>query len=61
MYDYPQREDVNWRSLHVKIPQQVVKEHKLNNCETKAYVADDSVKIRGGEKKWKGFPATLTT
>ena len=50
MYDYLQREDVNWRSLHVKIAQQVVKEHKLNNCETKALVADDSVKIRRGKK-----------
>ncbi|MDD5323242.1 MAG: hypothetical protein PHD43_22050 [Methylococcales bacterium] len=60
MYDYLQREDVNWRSLHVKIAQQVVKEYKLNNCETKALVADDSVKIRRG-KKWQGFPVTLTT
>ena len=50
MYDYLQREDVNWRSLHVKIAQQVVKDHKLNNCETKAFVADDSVKIRRGKK-----------
>ena len=50
MYDYLQREDVNWRSLHVKIAQQVVKEHKLNSCETKAFVVDDSVKIRRGKK-----------
>ena len=60
MYDCLQREDVNWRSLHVKIAQQVVKEPKLNHCETKALVADDSVNMRRG-KKWKGFPATLTT
>ena len=60
MYDFLQREDVNWRSLHVKIAQKVVKEHKLNDCETKAFVADDSVKIRRG-KKWKGFPVTSTT
>jgi hypothetical protein len=41
MYAYLQREDVNWWSLHVKIAQQVAKEHKLNSYETKAFVADD--------------------
>ena len=50
MYDFLQREDINWRSLHSKIAQKVVKEHKLNKCETKAFVADDSVKIRRGKK-----------
>jgi hypothetical protein len=60
MYDYLQRQDVNWRSLHVKIARQVVNEHKLNRCETKAFVADDSVKTRRG-KKWKAFPVTLIT
>jgi len=58
MYNYLQREDVNWRSLHIKIAQQVVKEYKLNHFETKALVADDSVKSRRG-KKWKGFPVIL--
>jgi argininosuccinate lyase len=60
MYDYLQREDVNWRSLHTQIAQQVVKEHKLNQCEIKAFIVDDSVKIRRG-KLWKAFPVTLTT
>jgi len=50
MYDYLQREDVNWRNLHTRIAQQVVKEHKLNQCEIKAFIVDDSVKIRRGKK-----------
>jgi len=58
MYDYLQREDVIWRSLHVKIAQQVVKEHKLNKCETKALVADDSFKSKSGKKmaNHSGYP-----
>lgn len=48
MYDYLKREDVNWRRLHCQIAQQVVMEHKLNTQTIKAFVLDDSVKIRRG-------------
>ena len=50
MYDYLKREDVNWRRLHCQIAQQVVMEQKLNTHEIKAFVLDDSVKIRRGKK-----------
>lgn len=50
MYDYLQREDVNWRSLHIKTAQEVIKKHKLNHHEIKAFIVDDSVKIRRGKK-----------
>ena len=50
MYDYLKREDVNWRCLHCHIAQQVVMEHKLNSQAVKAFVLDDSVKIRRGKK-----------
>jgi hypothetical protein len=50
MYDYLKREDVNWRRLHCHIAQQVVMEHKLNTQTVKAFVLDDSVKIRRGKK-----------
>lgn len=50
MYDYLKREDVNWRRLHCQVAQQVVKEHQLNAQAIKAFVLDDSVKIRRGKK-----------
>ncbi|MCK5477391.1 MAG: transposase [Methylococcales bacterium] len=50
MYDYLKREDVNWRRLHCQVAQQVVMEHKLNTQTIKAFVLDDSVKIRRGKK-----------
>ena len=50
MYDYLKREDVNWRRLHCQVAQQVMIGHKLNLQETKAFVLDDSVKIRRGKK-----------
>lgn len=50
MYDYLKREDVNWRRLHCQVARQVVMAHELNKSETKAFVLDDSVKIRRGKK-----------
>jgi DDE superfamily endonuclease len=50
MYDYLKREDVNWRRLHCQVAQQVVMDHKLNAQEIKAFVLDDSVKMRRGKK-----------
>lgn len=50
MYDYLKREDVNWRRLHCQVAQQVVMEQKVNKHEIKAFVLDDSVKIRRGKK-----------
>lgn len=50
LYDYLKREDVNWRRLHGQVARQVVMAHQLNAQETKAFVLDDSVKIRHGKK-----------
>ncbi|MCH9659867.1 MAG: transposase [Bacteroidetes bacterium] len=50
MYDYLKREDVNWRRFHCQVARQAVMEHDLNKHEIKAFVLDDSVKIRRGKK-----------
>jgi hypothetical protein len=50
MYDFLQREDINWRVFHAHVAQKVVSSHKLNDSEVKAFVVDDSVKIRTGKK-----------
>jgi hypothetical protein len=50
MYDYLKREDVNWRRFHCQVARQVFMQHDLNKHEIKAFVLDDSVKIRRGKK-----------
>ena len=50
IYDYLKREDVNWRLLHTQIARKVFQDHRLQDCELKAFVVDDSVKIRRGKK-----------
>ena len=50
IYDFLKREDVNWRGLHWQIAQKTYKHHRLDECEIKAFVVDDSVKIRTGKK-----------
>jgi len=50
IYDFLKREDINWRSLHQQIAQKMYKHHHLHQCQIKAFVVDDSVKIRTGKK-----------
>jgi hypothetical protein len=58
IYDYLKREDVNWRSLHTQMARKVSQDHRLKDCELKAFVVDDSVKIRW-PRKWLASHATL--
>ena len=50
MYDFLKREDVNWRGFHMQTARKVYQDHKLKDCKIKAFVVDDSVKIRSGKK-----------
>ncbi len=50
MYDYLKREDVSWRRFHCQVARQAVREHDLNKHEIKAFVLDDSFKIRSGKR-----------
>lgn len=49
-YDFLKREDVNWRGFHTQVARRVYQDHRLRECRFKAFVADDSVKIRRGKK-----------
>jgi len=50
IYDFLKREDVNWRGLHRQIARKVYQDHHLKDSRIKAFVVDDSVKIRTGKK-----------
>lgn len=50
IYDFLKREDVNWRGLHRQVARKTYQDHRLQDCQIKAFVADDSVKIRTGKK-----------
>ena len=50
IYDFLKREDINWRGLHWQIAKKTYVQHQLNQCQIKAFVVDDSVKIRTGKK-----------
>lgn len=50
MYDFLKREDTNWRGLHLQIARKVYQDHHLKESRIKAFVVDDSVKIRTGKK-----------
>lgn len=50
IYDFLKREDVNWRGLHIQVARRVYQDHNLKECRIKAFVVDDSVKIRRGKK-----------
>lgn len=49
LYETLKREDLNWRKLNLEVGLQVYK-NQLQDCEVKAFVADDSVKERRGKK-----------
>lgn len=50
IYDFLKREDANWRGFHLQIARKVYLDHQLDKCCIKAFIADDSVKIRTGKK-----------
>ena len=50
MYDQLKREDLNWRALHYQVNKKVIQKASLQNSQVKAYVVDDSVKVRTGNK-----------
>ena len=50
IYDFLKREDVNWRGLHQQIARKTYQDHRLSDCQIKAFVVDDSIKIRRGKK-----------
>lgn len=50
IYDFLKREDANWRGFHLQVARKTYQDHKLNACRIKAFVVDDSVKIRTGKK-----------
>lgn len=50
IYDFLKRENVNWRGLHLQIARKIYQDHQLDKCQIKAFVVDDSVKIRTGKK-----------
>ncbi len=50
IYDYIKKEDVNWRGLNLQSAKKVYQSENLKCCEHKAFVLDDSVKIRCGKK-----------
>lgn len=50
IYDFLKRENVNWRGLHLQIARKTYQDHQLDKSQIKAFVVDDSVKIRTGKK-----------
>lgn len=50
IYDFMKREDTNWRGFHLQTARKVYQDQKLSDCQIKAFVVDDSVKIRTGKK-----------
>ena len=50
MYDLLKREDVNWRGLNSQTAKAVYQHNKLARSRVKAFVLDDSIKIRRGKK-----------
>ena len=50
LYDFLAREDLNWRALQGGVAGEVYRAGKLKKSRRRAYVLDDSVKIRRGKK-----------
>lgn len=50
LYDFLAREQLNWRALHGGVAGEVYRHGKLKRSRRRAYVLDDSVKIRRGKK-----------
>ncbi len=50
LYDQLKREDLDWRALHYQTVRKVIAKEKIRQASIKAYVVDDSVKVRKGKK-----------
>ena len=50
MYDLLKREEINWRKLNTQTAKAVYQQNKLHRSRVKAFVLDDSIKIRKGKK-----------
>ena len=50
MYDLLKREDVDWRGFNQQVAKQIYKAKNLNGSRIRAFVLDDSIKMRRGKK-----------
>lgn len=50
MYDLLKREDINWRAFNLLTAKEVYRANGLNASRSKAFVLDDSIKVRRGKK-----------
>ena len=50
MYDLLKREEINWRALNIQTAKAVYQQNKLAGSRIKAFVLDDSIKTRCGQK-----------
>lgn len=50
MYDLLKRDDINWRALNSQTAKTIYQQHKLKESKVRAFILDDSIKIRSGKK-----------
>jgi len=50
LYDQLKREDLNWRKLHYQVVKKTLVKKQSVKSQIKAYIVDDSVKVRKGNK-----------
>ena len=50
LYDQLKREDLNWRKLHYQVVKKTLVKTQSVKSQVKAYIVDDSVKVRKGNK-----------
>ena len=50
LYDQLKREDLNWRKLHYQVVKKALVKTQSIKCQVKAFIVDDSVKVRTGNK-----------
>ena len=50
LYDQMKREDLDWRTLHYQTVRKVIIKEKIHQAPIRAFVVDDSVKVRKGKK-----------
>lgn len=49
MYELLHRQDINWRKLNTIISRRIYKTHELDKSKVRAFVLDDSIKVRRGK------------
>jgi|APSaa5957512622_1039677.scaffolds.fasta_scaffold36654_2 hypothetical protein len=50
LYDFQKREDLNWRKIRQSVAKKIYKLNGFSNEKIKAFVFDDSIRIRSGKK-----------